>query len=408
MAHRFESSPQDPASPVDDIFEGTPYRLERPLDHGGMGDVFLVAHRSIGKRFVAKVPRVELVHHRSILDRLRLEAESLAQLLDSPHIVTIQGHGQLLDGRPFFVTEYLRGRTLKNELDERKQLPVLEALDLACQLLRALEDAHALGIVHRDIKPDNLFLCLKPHGGYFLKVLDFGIVRIMPDAPEGAPAPLETRTDTGTIVGTPQYISPEGAVGARVDGRADIYAAALVLYLMLAGRGPFDHVSGDALLLVAHAAEDAAPPSQYASEPVPPELDNALLRALCKDPADRFQTAVELRAELERVAELLQHTQGWLQTSAFDLASRSNVPRGVRAQLMRETAAARIPAVAEQGQAHFELVRRSVLDDVDDVDNDHVPMVEPSNAVRIAVLFFGVMTSVIVTIAVFKHWGMLP
>ena len=404
MAHRFESSPQAPAPPVDDIFEGTPYRLERPLGRGGMGDVFLVAHRSMGKRFIAKVPRVELVHHRSILDRLRLEAESLARLLDSPHIVTIQGHGQLLDGRPFFVTEYLRGRTLATELDERKQLPVLEALDLACQLLRALEDAHALGIVHRDIKPDNLFLCLKPHGGHFLKVLDFGIVRIMPDAPEGAPAPLETRTDTGTIVGTPQYISPEGAVGARVDTRADLYAAALVLYLMLAGRGPFDHLSGDALLLVAHAAEDAAPPSEYATEPVPPELDEALLRALSKAPADRFQTAVELRAELERVAELLQHTQGWLQTSAFDLASLSNLPRGLRAQLAPEPATAESPAAAEQASARVGLTSAPDLDE----GVDRVSLVEAPKAVRVSVLLFGVITSVIVTVAVFKHWGLLP
>jgi serine/threonine protein kinase len=200
----------------------------------------------------------------------------------------------------------LRGQTMADELAARGQLPLLEALSYTCQLLRALAAAHAVGIVHRDIKPDNLFLCDGSRGNRVLKVLDFGVACTMPEALLLGPNPLAVPTGTGMVVGTPRYVSPEGALARRVDHRADLYSAALVLYFALAGRGPFDHIQSALLLLSAHVAEEPEPPSYFSRTAIPVELDRAVLRALRKLPAERFQSADELREELERIMSQLQ------------------------------------------------------------------------------------------------------
>lgn len=282
------------------LFYGTPYRLIRPLGEGGMGAVFLVEHVDLGRQCVAKVLHARLAGDANLIDRMRIEAQSLGRL-HHPNIVQITGFGTTHDARPFLVMEWLRGHTLSDELEVRGQLPAREALELAAQMLAALSAAHAVGLVHRDIKPENLFLCEEPTGDRRLKVLDFGMARVLPDAPEGAPDPLVVPTGTGMVVGTPRYVSPEGAMGKRVDARADIYGAGLVLYNMLAGRGPFDHLHGDALL-GAHALRQPEPPSHYAKARLPPSLDLAVQKALSKNPEHRFQSALDFRAELERIA----------------------------------------------------------------------------------------------------------
>jgi serine/threonine-protein kinase len=189
-------------------------------------------------------------------------------------------------------------------------------VQFSCQLLAALAAAHEIGIVHRDVKPENLFLCSLKDGSRVLKVLDFGIARVLPNAP-AAPLPLMVPTDAGVLLGTPRYASPEAAVGCRVDTRADLYGAALVLYIMLAGRGPFDHHSGAASLLAARVRDDAAPPSKFAREPVPYPLDQAVLRGLKKDPRERFQTAEEFKTGLEAAVALLRKPIGWVETTLF-------------------------------------------------------------------------------------------
>jgi serine/threonine-protein kinase len=139
-----------------------------------------------------------------------------------------------------------------------------------------------------------------------LKVLDFGVACTMPEALLLGPNPLAVPTGAGMVVGTPRYVSPEGALARRVDHRADLYSAALVLYFALAGRGPFDHIQSPLLLLSAHVAEEPEPPSRFSQAVIPPELDRAVLRALRKVPAERFQSADELREELERIMSQLQ------------------------------------------------------------------------------------------------------
>ncbi len=304
---------------ADDPLEGLPYRALRRLGEGGTGEVLLAQHRQLGKLCVAKILHSRFANDPRVADRIRLEAQSLGRL-NHPHIISIIGAGKTADGRPFLITEYLRGETLAGELAVRGPLPVIEALSYSCQLLKALAAAHALGIVHRDIKPENLFLCDGSDHARTLKVLDFGVARILPDASSQAPQPLAVPTDTGLVVGTPKYVSPEGAVALPVDHRADLYAAALVLYFSLAGRGPFDHIHSDERLLSAHARREPEPPSRFAREPIPPELDRLILRALRKDPAERFQSADELRAELEYISELLQSSTGWLETSVYSVS----------------------------------------------------------------------------------------
>src|SRR5262249_33271718 len=160
---------------------------------------------------VAKVLHSRFADDALFVDRMRIEAQSLGRL-QHPNIVQITGVGTTRDRRPFLIIEWLRGRSLADELEARGQIPPLEAIELSLQLLSALSAAHAIGLVHRDIKPDNLFLCVDGAGERKLKVLDFGIARVLPDAPAGAPDPLAIPTNTGFIVGTPRFVSPEGAM----------------------------------------------------------------------------------------------------------------------------------------------------------------------------------------------------
>lgn len=310
----------------DDPFEGTPYRALSRLARGGMGEVFLVQHRALEKRFVAKILHHALASDPQLVDRFRLEAQAAARL-NHENIVSVVGVGAAQDGRPFIIMEELNGEPLATLLAARRPLPVAEALLYAMELLSALSAVHAVGLVHRDIKPSNLFICRNLDGGRFLKVIDFGIARVLPTAAEDAPRPLVVPTVTGTVVGTPRYVSPEGAKGAHVDERADIYAAALVLYVMLTGRGPFDDAPHESMVLSAHVKKEPEPPSRFALQPVPPELDRIVLMALRKDPDDRFQSADAFAQALHDVTELFARPQGWLETTTF---ARSELASGQR------------------------------------------------------------------------------
>ena len=148
-----------PPSALEDIFVGTPYQAQQRLGAGGMGEVFLVEHRELGRQFVAKVMHERFATNERLLDRMRVEAQTLGRL-DHANIVSVSGFGITQDGRPFIVMEYLHGRTVADELEARGALPPREAVHYALQLLAGLEAGHALGIAHRDLKPDNLFLAV--------------------------------------------------------------------------------------------------------------------------------------------------------------------------------------------------------------------------------------------------------
>jgi eukaryotic-like serine/threonine-protein kinase len=289
-----------------DPFAGSRYRALSKLASGSKGDLYVVEHIELGKRFAAKLLRRELEQDPRLVDRLRLEAQSLGSLRH-PNVVAVTGFDRTSQGLPFIVMELLKGRTLADELAECGALPVERAVDLTEQLLGALEAVHELGILHRNIEPNHIFLHQPPTGPARLKLLGFGLARVQSGVSERAPSPLAVPTKTGAIIGTRQFISPEAARGLAVDTHTDIYQVGLVLYLMLTGRDPFDPLERDASVAatelgrLAHVAEAPNPPSRHFPGRLPTELDGIVLRALAKNPEDRFESATEFRRQLGEV-----------------------------------------------------------------------------------------------------------
>ncbi|KYF97430.1 protein kinase [Sorangium cellulosum] len=295
----------------DTLLYGTPYRPVRRLGRGGMGEVIEAAHVGLDKPVVVKLLHRDLNREPRLVERMRVEAQSLARLAH-PNLVMVTDFGRTAEGRTFLVMERLYGRTMREELAARGALPPLEALDLVTQTLAGLAAAHGAGIVHRDVKLENLFVCdADARGRRVVKVLDFGIAKVVAPRGDGrAPAPSLYQTEEGVLVGTPRYLSPEQACGLAVDARTDVYAAGVVLYTLLAGRGPFEHVKRVPDLVRAHASEVPAPPSCHAPRPVPPELDRAVMRALEKRPELRFPDAAAFADELSRIAAALSGGAG--------------------------------------------------------------------------------------------------
>ncbi|MGK4001699.1 serine/threonine-protein kinase [Sorangium sp. So ce1036] len=268
---------------------GTPYVVVRLLGQGGMGEVYEVEHIELGRRFAVKVLHRSLAGRRDLSARMRAEARSIAGLRHRslPEVFDL---GTTADGRPYFAMELLDGRDLRTELARLGVVAIPTALDLALQALSALSLAHSAGIVHRDIKLENLFLC----DDGTLKVLDFGVAKLL-----HAGASL---TAPDALIGTPRTMSPEQCAAQPIDPRADIYAMGLVLYEIVAGRGPFDELRGqrDALRF-AHCEREPPPPSRFAPQPIPPALERLILRAIAKAPEHRFQTAADMEAAVRRL-----------------------------------------------------------------------------------------------------------
>jgi serine/threonine protein kinase len=290
--------------PPPELLRGTAYRPLRCLGEGAMGAVWECEHLGLRKRVAVKLLHLDTVGApgsaaAARADRLRLEAQATAQI-GSPHVVEVTDFGTSADGQLFLVMERLVGRTLEEEVKRRGPLPVEEAVAIVVQMLRGLEAAHEVGMVHRDIKPSNVFYTAADRDGRRIaKLLDFGLVRVESD--EIDLPPLAVPTLAGAVMGTPRYISPEQARGARAEARSDLYSAALVLYKLVTGRGPFDQQATSCeLMLVAHAALRPEPPSSFAPAPLSPELDAIVLRALGKDPADRFPSAAAFAEALVR------------------------------------------------------------------------------------------------------------
>ncbi len=294
-----------PACPAPELLRpdplaGTAYQAIRRLGGGGTADVYEAVHAALDKRVVVKLLHAELAGQAMALERMRFEAKALARL-SHPNLTAVTDFGQTAEGRPFFVMECHEGRLLLTELRRRGFLPVAEAVGLVRQLLAGLSAAHAIGVVHRDLKPENLFLCQGEGGALTLKILDFGIAKLLPGAdPSRAPAPRALQTEEGVTVGTPRFLSPEQARCLDVDQRTDVYGAGMVLYELICGRDPFHDVRDYVGLLHAHVSRVPAPPSALAPQPVPAAVDAAVLRALAKRPEDRYPTAADFSEALLR------------------------------------------------------------------------------------------------------------
>ncbi len=269
---------------IGSVFDGR-YRIERKLGAGGMADVYLAEDQELGRRVAIKILNDRHAADDSFIERFRREAKNAAGL-SHPNIVSIYDRGEA-EGTYYIAMEYLDGRSLKELIVGRGPAPIKTTIDYARQILAAVGFAHKHGIVHRDIKPHNVLV--SPEGR--LKVTDFGIAR------SGA----SQMTEVGSIIGTAQYLSPEQARGAPVDQTSDLYSVGVVLYEMLTGQVPF---TGDTPLEIAmkHLSEVPKPPSELRPE-VPHDLDSVVLRALAKDPSERYQSAEEMDADLVRVAE---------------------------------------------------------------------------------------------------------
>jgi eukaryotic-like serine/threonine-protein kinase len=268
---------------IDRVFDKR-YVIKRKLGSGGMADVYLAEDQELGRRVALKLLDERHSSDEQFVERFRREAQSAAGL-NHPNIVSIFDRGRA-EGTYYIAMEYLDGRTLKELLVRNGPTPIPIAIDYARQILGALAFAHRNGIVHRDIKPHNIVV----GGDGRLKVTDFGIAR----------SGTSQMTEVGSIVGTAQYLSPEQARGAPVDPRSDLYSLGVVLYEMLTGKVPF---TGDTPVEIAmkHLSQVPKPPSEWRDE-VPHDLDAVVMRALAKDPEQRYGSAEEMDADLARVA----------------------------------------------------------------------------------------------------------
>ena len=270
---------------------GGRYQLGTMLGYGGMAEVHRGQDLRLGRAVAVKVLRSDLARDPGFQARFRREAQNAAAL-NHPAIVAVYdtGEDQGADSSlPFIVMEYVEGRTLKEVLATEGRLMPQRALELTADVCAALEFSHRHDIVHRDIKPGNVMLT---RAGA-VKVMDFGIARAMTGA-------TSTMTQTSAVIGTAQYLSPEQARGATVDARSDVYSTGCLLYELLVGHPPF---TGDNPVSVAyqHVREDPVPPSELNPD-VTPAIDAIVLKAMAKNPANRYQSAAEMRADLLRAA----------------------------------------------------------------------------------------------------------
>jgi serine/threonine protein kinase len=276
------------------------YFVDSMLGEGGIGVVYLARHTIIGKAVAIKVLRRDVARDDAMTQRFLLEAQAVSGI-GNPHIIDISDFGKLPDGSMYFVMEYLQGQSLADLIERVRPLPVPRLLAIARQVASGLAAAHEAGIVHRDIKPDNVIVLARPNptsGGPpvdFVKIFDFGIALV-----GGRASRL---TVTGAIFGSPRYMSPEQASGEAVDHRTDIYALGIMMYEMASGRVPFD--ADNVLVILGQHMHKAVVPLLELDPPaaVPAALDAIIMRCLAKKVADRYASMKELVTDLEKVEQ---------------------------------------------------------------------------------------------------------
>ena len=274
---------------------GDRYELEGVVGRGGMAEVYRARDLRLDRIVAIKTLRPDLARDATFQARFRREAQSAASL-NQPSIVAVYDTGEdMATGTPipYIVMEYVDGRTVRDLLIDGHRLLPERSLEIVSGVLRALEYSHQAGIVHRDIKPGNVMVTRNGD----VKVMDFGIARAMGDA-------QATMTQTAQVIGTAQYLSPEQARGERVDARSDLYSTGCLMYELLTGRPPF---TGDSPVAIAyqHVRENPIPPSRLDPD-IPPWADAIVLKAMAKAPGDRYQSAAEMQADIQRAASGMQ------------------------------------------------------------------------------------------------------
>jgi eukaryotic-like serine/threonine-protein kinase len=283
-----------PTEDIEALLSSTPYRPLKALGRGSMGEVWAIRHEYIGREFALKVLHRRHLKNGQLVERLRLEARAMAAL-EHPHIVEVADFWISPDGRPCLVMELLCGQRLDRELLQRARLPGGQVVEIGRQALSALVAAHEMGLIHRDIKPENLFLHQLPNQPWSLKILDFGLARVLGGRPVGSPLQPLDLTRTGTVIGSPRFMSPEALRGERVGPEGDIYSLGVVMYLCLVGmHSPFDIATSPSF----------HPPSRSGAVECGPRLDSIILRAVETEPECRYPSAREFLADLDNLASV--------------------------------------------------------------------------------------------------------
>ncbi|MBM4321575.1 MAG: serine/threonine protein kinase, partial [Deltaproteobacteria bacterium] len=287
--HSAEERRGDPL--IGKIFDGR-YQVLRKLGAGGMGAVYVARQISVGRDVALKVLLPGPCRSEKADQRFLREAQA-ASMLRNPHTVVLFDFGSSDDGL-FLVMELLEGRSLAQLLREEERLPLPRAMRLLRQICDSLAEAHAKGLVHRDLKPDNVFLLQSEGSPDFVKVLDFGIAKRLDESPEQA------LTTEGQVLGTAAYLAPEVAMGRTVTPAADIYALGVLLFEMLAGQRPFRAETPSALL-IAHVQDPVPRLSEAGLAACPPELQRFVERLMAKDPAARPASVLEVKRQCQEV-----------------------------------------------------------------------------------------------------------
>jgi len=287
--------------PVDEISVGSiiggQYRIDKVLGEGGMGVVFAVTHLKLNKRFALKLLKKALARDPETRARFLLEAQAAGQIRH-PNVVEITDYTSLPDGSAYLVMEFLDGQPLSRMIKLGGAIPALRAVSILRDVASALQAAHEAGVVHRDLKPDNIFVIQVKEGAgtrETAKILDFGVAKV---------AGAAKLTRTGMVFGTPHYMSPEQASGGAIDARTDIYALGVIMYEMFTGRVPFeaDTYMG---VLTKHMFEAPLPPSQVAGPAKElGALEDVTLKALAKRPEERYSSMLELVTDLDRIVQI--------------------------------------------------------------------------------------------------------
>jgi serine/threonine-protein kinase len=359
---------------------GKDYWVLDRIGDGGMGVVYLVEHRGLHKQFAAKVLSRDLGESDEARARFENEARAASQL-DHENIVNVTDFGIGTDGRPYLIMELLRGRPLDARLTEGP-LTIAEVVAIMVPLCNALAVAHEAGIVHRDVKPENVFLVNRPGGRFHVKIMDFGIAK----------ARLTTTkiTKMGQVLGSPMYMAPEACRGEEVDGRADVYAVGVLLYQLLAGRLPF--YDPNVLRVLQMHVSEPVPPLREANPTVTPELEAVALRALAKDREERYPGCHELADDLlEAVpegADVLLRTPTRTPPSMRQLTPmperRTPTPTGVEAPKRPVSQRLIVPNATPAGKGGAaEMVAGPTLPHMTPPSMESVPAAEAATSIEI-------------------------